>query len=214
MKKNKKCTSIVEAMVAMVIITFWIIWIFWIYISSTRLEASTSNKIQAIAMAREWIEAVTNIRDTNWTFFSSDLENCWNTLNYNNACIWDITITNDIENNWHYIVYQDTDNRWKLNKKTLWIYDYSELNYRTNFRVWIDANWFYTQTWTTTNLNPLFTREIIINYPEDTNTSGSTDSNDEKMEITSRVQWLDNTSTEPHKVELKTILTNRKKVND
>lgn len=213
MKKNKKCTSIVEAMVAMVIITFWIIWIFWIYISSTRLEASTSNKIQAIAMAREWIEAVTNIRDTNWTFFSSDLENCWNTLNYNNACIWNTAIT-DIENNWHYVVYQDTDNRWKLSEKNPISFDYSELTYRNDFKVWLDSNWFYTQSWAITELIPLFTREIIINYPEDTNWDSIFNSNDDKMQVTSLVQWLDNTSTEPHKVELKTILTNRKKVND
>lgn len=210
MKKNKKCTSIIEAMVAMLIILVWVIWVYWIYIASTRLETSTSNKIQAIAIAREWIEAMTNIRDTNWAFFSSDIPNCWNTLNYNNSCIWNTAVT-DIENNWHYIIYQDIDNRWKLTKTNPTTSDYSDTTYRTNFRVWLDSNWFYTQSWATTELKPLFTREIIINYI-DTNWDWI-DSNDEKMEITSLVQWLDNSSTEPHKVELKTILTNRKKEN-
>jgi hypothetical protein len=44
-------------------------------------------KIQAIQIAREGIEAMTNIRDTNWKMLSTDNKNCWNTLNYDTNCV-------------------------------------------------------------------------------------------------------------------------------
>lgn len=33
------------------------------------------------------MEAVENIRDTNWIKFSSDYENCWKVKNYDVGCI-------------------------------------------------------------------------------------------------------------------------------
>jgi hypothetical protein len=58
-----------------------------IFTNSSHLSNSTTNKIQAIQIAKQGIEAVTNIRDTNWLRFSSDYPNCWNAYNYNNNCI-------------------------------------------------------------------------------------------------------------------------------
>ncbi len=174
-----------------------------IYIESIRLSDSTVNKIQAIQIAREWIEAMTNIRDTNWILFSSDYKNCWNTLNYESTCIWDTSTTNDIS--WNYIIYQNNNDRWYLS----WAINgsYSVATYRDAYRIYLDWNWFYTQSWGT-DLVPLFTREIKINYL-DTDWGAAT-SNDEKMEIISLVQWRDRSSTNIHKVELKTILSNWK----
>jgi hypothetical protein len=67
-----------------------------IYGSSIKLSNSTENKITAISIAREGIEAITNIRDTNNLLFKADLKNCWNVLNYNANCIGDNTTNNDI----------------------------------------------------------------------------------------------------------------------
>ncbi len=207
MKINKTATSIAEAMVLMMIIVTGVTWMYKIYNSSIRLERATSNKIIAINIAREWIEAMKNIRNTNWILFSSDVNNCWNTLNYQNACVWDNISWTDIENNKSYVIYKNQQDRWTLTWSTTWLY--SDNIYRNEHRVWLDLDWFYTQTWTIDNLVPLFTREIKINY---INTTWSTvDSNDEKMEVTSLVQWKDNTSTSVHKVELIQLLSNWKK---
>ena len=206
MKKNKKATSIAEAMVLMLIVVTWVTWMYKIYMSSVNLERSINNKIIATNIAREWIEVMKNIRNTNWVLYASDTKNCWNTLNYNSSCIWDNSDTSDI-GSWSYIINQNSENRWILSWSTSW--NYSEPNYRTNFRVWLDSKWFYTQTWVTTNLIPLYTREIQIDY---INTTWSTiDSNDEKMKVTSLVQWEDNTSTSVHRLELTDILSNWKK---
>jgi type II secretory pathway pseudopilin PulG len=47
----------------------------------------TENNIKAINIAREGIEGMTNIRDTNWLRFSSDKTNCWKVKDYTSTCI-------------------------------------------------------------------------------------------------------------------------------
>ncbi len=202
-KINKKATSIAEAMVIMLVVVSWVTWMYHIFYKSTQLSTSTTNKIKAIQIATQWIEAMTNIRDTNWLLFSSDYNNCWNALNYDSQCIWyDTDNSYQIKNSWSYKIYRNFNNRWYTSS---WITaDYSDSNYRDFFRVWLN-NWIFTQTWTTINLRPVFTREILINYlPNWLET-------DPKMEITSIVQWSDWSSSVPHKVELKQVLSNWKK---
>ena len=216
MKYSKVATSVAEALVVMLIIVSWTTWMYKIYIESLRLSESTANKIQAIWIAREWMEAMINIRDTNWLVFGSDIKNCWNTLNYNASCIcFDSVCTDtstDIENK-NYIIYKNlnNDNRWYLTWATNW--NYSNVDYRNWNRVWLDSNWFYTQSWwlITEDIKPIFTREIKIRYIDTDNPPGwgvIVNSNDEKMEVKSIVQWADNSSSVPHRIELTTILTN------
>jgi len=202
---SKKATSILEAMVVMLVVVTWVTGMYKIYIQSIKLSDSTANKIQAIQIAREWIEAMTNIRDTNWLLFSSDYSNCWNTLNYNNSCIWNNSTATDML--WNYIIYKNSDNRWELKIAASW--NYSDIDYHTENRVWYDNNGFYTQSGATLELKPVFTREIQIEYIDTDGDSFAT-SNDEKMKVTSLVQWTDSSSTKPHKVELGTILSNWK----
>ena len=167
MKLNKKATSIVEAMVVMMIIVSWVTWMYSIYGESTHLSNSTTNKIQAIQIAKQWIEAFTNIRDTNWLLFSTDYTNCWNTLNYSPLCIWNNTFANKIVNGWRYTIYKDTDERWIMDEKDTVIapFDLTNTNYAQNFKVWL-KNWIYSQdlVWITEEIRPLFSRELQISY--------------------------------------------------
>lgn len=196
---DKKATSIIEAVVILWIVVTWIVWMFKVYDNSQKLSSSTSNKIQAIQISREWIEAVKNIRDTNWILFSSDNKNCWNVKDYNNSCVWDNNTTYDIWS-WSYKIFQNSDNRWYLSKKTTSETSFTKTDYRNEMKVWLDSNWFFTQTWAVTEIKPLFTREIKISYPETS-----------KMQVISKVQWKDLSSNRQHKVEFKSILTNWKK---
>jgi len=170
---------------------------------STDLTTSIKNKIVAIQIARQWIEGFTNIRDTNWILYSSDYEDCWNNLNYKPDCIWDTTSTYDIKQNWNYKIYLSSDKRWDLKEAPAMTLNYSNNTYKTFFRVWLDSNWIYTQTWTTTNLVPLYTRQINVTYNWWVTSS-------QTMIVKSIVQWLDWTSTQPHKIELEQTLTNWK----
>lgn len=207
MKNNKNGASIIEALISMVIIVMWILWIYQIYFNTLFLSDSVNNRIIAIEIAREWIEAVINIRDTNWIKFGADYENCWNTNNYNNNCINNLNLTNTDILSWSYIIQRDAENKWFL---SWWVSgDYSNQAYRDFYWVKLDNKWFYTQSWWITMTWALFTREIKIDYI-DTNSDWNIDSNDEKMLVNSLVIWRDRVSTKPHKIELSTILTNWK----
>jgi len=193
MKKSKKATSIIEAMIVMLIIVVWITGLYNIFNNSQKLSNSTKNRIEAIEIAREWVEAMKNIRDTNWLIFAWDKQNCWNSLNYNSDCVWWgwTYITNK-----SYKLYQDSsDFKWKLEEKNPNL-GFTDSTYRDNFRIYKN-NWFYTQTWTT---NPtIFTREIKI-----TNVTSTW------MLVNSIVQWADSSKNWSHKVELSDLITNWK----
>jgi len=207
---DKKATSVIEAMVVLLIVISWVVWMFQVFWNSQKLSTSTTNKIQAISMAREGIEAMKNIRDTNWILFSSDTTNCWNVLNYNSACVWATSpaTSTDIPT-WSYKIYQKANNRWYISKKTAHVDSFKNSWYRSIFKVWLDSNWFFTQSWAVSEIKPLYTREIKINYLKANNTPWN--SNHPKMQIKSIVWWKDLSSNEPHKVEFTSILTNWKK---
>jgi len=210
MKKNKKATSIIEAIIMILILLIWILWLFNIYKKSLNLSTNIKFKIQAIEMAREWIEAMENIRNTNWLLLWADPKNCWNTLNYDNLCVWDTWTSHDITA-WLYKIYTDSNGRWLLSKSSsLTSKDYKNSDYRNFFKINKDSNWLYTQSWWTT-FKPTFTREIDINYNTDTNWDWNKNSNDKIMTINSIVMWVDSSWTWTHIIDLWTDLTNWKK---
>jgi len=218
---NKKWTTIIEAIVVMVIIVLWVVWMYQLLWNSQALSIATKNRIIATQIAREWVEAVTNIRDTNWFLYSADYKNCWNVLNYQEDCIWDDwsssdpdldATTYDIKEWKSFKVYKNSDDRWILSETTSW-WTYDQQSYKDDHKVYLDSNNFYTQDWTTDNLLPVYTREIKINY-KDTNGDWTKDSEDEIMEIISLVQWSSWDSTKLHKVEIKTYLSNWKNKKD
>lgn len=198
---NRKWTTIIESVIVMMIVTIWILWTYDIYSRSKKMSNSSTNKIQAISLAREGIESMINIRDTNWILYSANTNNCWNTYNYNWSCV-----TNDDINipTWSYIIYKNNLDRWILYQKpTWWFWSWT---YRDNFKVMMDNNWFYTQSWGTIETKPLFTREIKITYPIDSWIPP------QKMKVESIVRWTDSSKNSWNfEVKLETLLTNWKK---
>lgn len=203
MKSKKSWTTIIEAMIAMFIIIVWIIWVYTIYWKSQKLSTSVENRVKAISIAREWIEVLQNIRDTNWVLFSADSKNCWNVMDYNVSCLWN---GNFKIQPWDYKIYKDTDNRWKLLPITA-TWEYDNPGYRTEYEVKLDNNWLYTQSWWN-SFKPLFTRKINISYI-DTNW-WAIDANDEKMLVKSIVNWGDRSKVWFYTVTLENLLTNWK----
>jgi Tfp pilus assembly protein PilV len=84
---NNRGNSIIEVMVVLLILTVGIVGTYGILDSGQKLSTTTQNRIKAINIAREGMEAVENIRDTNWLKFSSDYENCWKVKDYDSTCI-------------------------------------------------------------------------------------------------------------------------------
>lgn len=200
---SKKWTTIAESIIVMLIVVVWVVGMYNIFTTSQKMSDSTWNRLAAIAMAREWIEAVNNIRDTNWILFAANNKNCWFTLNYDERCLVADGSANPYMHipAWSYRVLQDINSRWVLSEKPNGTYASS--TYRNDFRVFLDAQWFYTQSgWTL--FNPLYTREIKVSYPPGTPP--------EKANIESIVRWTDASKQwSVFEVKLQTTLTNWKK---
>ncbi|MEK7146234.1 MAG: hypothetical protein AAB802_03545 [Patescibacteria group bacterium] len=64
-------------------------------------------KVVAMNLALEGIEAVRNIRDTNYLRFASDTANCWNTLNVTDVDDCSLAGSETIEDNITYVVTRD-----------------------------------------------------------------------------------------------------------
>lgn len=205
MRSNKSWTTIVEAIVAMLIIIIWTIWIYTIYSKSQKLSISVENRVKAISIAREWIEVLQNIRDTNWVLFSANSKNCWNAKDYDVNCLIDDTkkITP-----WNYIIYKDDNNRWRLIDKTSITWSYKDKIYRDNFKVKLDSDWLYTQSWWV-DFKPIFTRKIEISYI-DTDNNFLNDEKDEKMLVKAIVSWSDSSKQWNYTITIENMLTNWK----
>lgn len=214
--KNIKWASIVEAIIVMVIIVMWVVWMFELVNNSTKLSQSVKNRLEATQIAREWIEWFINIRDTNWFLYSSDYENCWNVYKYNEWCVWDWPSnwwwadsqndTYDIKE-WSYKIYRNAFDRWDLESKNTWVY--GVWDYIDTYRVNLDSNWFYTQTWTLNNLLPVYTREIKVEYI-DTNSDWNSNTDDQKILVTSLVQRAWSNSSKLNSLKLETVISNWK----
>lgn len=228
MKKSLKATSIVESIVVLLIVVTGIVWVFWLLKSSQELANSTANRIEAIQIARDWLEAFTSIRDTNWILYWADAKNCWNTFNYDSSCIWDhsssVWYPNStyINHTWvvGFTLYRNVNNQFEIRKRNSNNENFSDPDYRNRFWIRKDTNGFYTQQgwslYTANGSEPLYTREIRINYLAADNTLGGstvTYVKYPKMQVTAIVQWREPNSPEPKRLEMTTMLTNWKDTN-
>lgn len=210
---HKKGSSIIEAMVVLMIITTGVTWVYLLMSSSQKLANATGNRIEAIQIARDGLEAMTNIRDTNWILYGADPANCWNVMNYSGSCVGDTGTGRDISHTatgWLKIS-RDSNNRFFPEIRDHgWNNDYTDSGYLWLFEVFKDTRWFYTQN-TGSWFFPRYTREIQVSYFEDTNGDTFINSNDAKMKVIAIVQWQDPGSSDIKKVEMDTLLTNWKK---
>ncbi|MBI5421631.1 hypothetical protein HZA44_00660 [Candidatus Peregrinibacteria bacterium] len=75
---HRKGETILETVIAMGILAVGISLASTIVGSSLRSINASKNRIIAISIAREGLEAIRNIRDTNWLKFNSTKRECWN----------------------------------------------------------------------------------------------------------------------------------------
>ncbi|EKE28620.1 MAG: hypothetical protein ACD_3C00037G0011 [uncultured bacterium (gcode 4)] len=207
---KRRWNSIAEIIIVITILTFWLVWSYSVLNSGQKLATSTENRIKWTNIAREWIEIVQNIRDSNWIKFSSDYKHCWNVKDYQSGCIWtDNTRSFDAKS---YIPYFENWS-WKLEDK--WAspsLETLDTAYKTSFPVFLDSNWLISQTWSSiicstsraTNCKTIFYREIKISYPVSWNKS------DDKFRVNSIVKWTDNSQKWINTINLQTTLTNWK----
>lgn len=131
--------------------------------SSIDLATTTENNIKGIGIAREWLEALINIRDTNWLRFSSDKLNCWKSMNYNGSCIGNSTPPSITDG--RYTVYM-RNGVWYLSGATNINYQTTWTGYTQMYQVGLDNDGFATQSWvsTTTRCTNTITRNCFLGF--------------------------------------------------
>lgn len=209
MFKNRRGNSIIEVMVVIIILTIGIIGTYGILNSGQKLATTSENRIKAINIAREWMEAVENIRDTNWLKFSSDYTNCWKVKDYDAGCIG--TGLPQIVTASYILVQNGT--LWTLSGSSVTAPLPTGVDYKTytdKFPIFLDSfgltnssggNIKCTSS-KTSDCKTIFTREIQITYPSVDN---------DHMKVNSIVTWMDSSRGLPYSINLETILTNWKK---
>lgn len=176
----------------------------WLYYAK-----DTENNIKAINIAREGIEGMINIRDTNWLRFSSDKGNCWRVKDYQSVCIGNPSLgefptdPGKISSG-SYTIYS-RNGVWFLSWAVTSDPASTWSTYKDNFAVGLDTNSFFTQTgvvntacsaFLQSGCKTIFAREIKIWV----SSTGS-------MRVTSMVSWYDKRLQQ---VTIDTILTNWK----
>jgi type II secretory pathway pseudopilin PulG len=76
--KNNRGESLLETIIAFIVLGIGVTIAGMILGSSLRNMQNSKNRVIAVNIAREGIEAVRNIRDTNWLQFHSKRRACWN----------------------------------------------------------------------------------------------------------------------------------------
>ncbi len=78
MAKHRKGETILETLIAMGVLLIGIMMASTIMSTSIRNINSSKNRVVAVNIAKEGLEAIRNIRDTNWLKFNSKKRECWN----------------------------------------------------------------------------------------------------------------------------------------
>ncbi len=123
--RPRRAESLIETLIAVTVIGITTTAAMILIRTSITGNEIIGEKIVAMNLALEGIEAVKNIRDTNYLRMSSDPDNCWDTLN-----LWDATdctdaATESIENGDYYltrylrsVVTEDLVFEWSLEEVT------------------------------------------------------------------------------------------------
>ncbi|MFH0838113.1 MAG: hypothetical protein V1880_02510 [Patescibacteria group bacterium] len=77
-KINIRGETLAETIVALSVLAIGITVASTVILNSMRNLTNAKNRVIAINIAREGIEAVRNIRDTNWLYYSDKRRQCWN----------------------------------------------------------------------------------------------------------------------------------------
>lgn len=106
---NIKGETLVETIIALSILAVGITVASTVVLNSIRNLTNAKNRVVAVNIAREGIEAVRSIRDTNWLFYSDRRRQCWNHDPSKGACDGTYSIAPGT-----YIVYKSSDKSWRL----------------------------------------------------------------------------------------------------
>jgi len=107
--RNIKGETLAETIIALSILAIGITIASTIMLNSMRNLTNAKNRVLAVNIAREGIEAMRNIRDTNWLYYSDKRRTCWNHDPSVPSCDGSDPIEPGV-----YIVYKADDQSWQI----------------------------------------------------------------------------------------------------
>ncbi len=197
--------SILEVVVSTALLSSVLVATFTILNRAVQTNINIRNRIISLNIAREGIEGVRNIRDTNWLKYSGDRRNKWlclDTTADKNACFpsgGGGTMDSGGTGTYYLLDYDLTDNRYYLELTSLQadldLSDSAQTN-QAPLRLYQTTAGRYTHTTTTEGTN--FYRQIFLNKdnPYEGTPPTFCDSDDAscdnaRLKVVSRVQWLE-----------------------
>lgn len=107
---NIKGETLAETIIALSILAIGISVSSTVVLNSIRNLSNAKNRVIAVNIAREGIEAVRSVRDTNWLFYSDRRRECWNHDPSKGICDGSLSIEPNT-----YIVYKHSpEGSWRL----------------------------------------------------------------------------------------------------
>jgi len=74
---TKRWFTIWEVLIIIIVISVWLLWVIFALNKATNLVQKTREKTIAINLARQWMESIFQIRDSNWLRWAGKKEQCW-----------------------------------------------------------------------------------------------------------------------------------------
>lgn len=211
-KKNshKKAFSIIELMIGIFVFALWVAAIYMIISSTAKINTYNKNKIIASNLAREQIELIRNIRDTNYAKLQK-----WNLLyphasDYLTVFTWSTTTFYKLESDFTSLDWEITISTKPFILDFKWALVDTAVNTEDTYRLCLDSNnrYIYCDWAAWTPKETPFYRYIEIKTLTDNLDWWWTVVND-ALKIRSRVFWNQKWI---HDMEVPTILTDWKRL--
>lgn len=195
MKKNNKWFSIIEILVWIFIFSIGLVSVMVLIISTGNMNSYSKNSIIASNLARESLEIVKNVRDTNYLKLTN-----WNKLPW-------VDFDNKFSTWVYYRVENDFENKDNLAKIEV-ISDFGEwksnlTSKMENYRLFLNSDWYYTYNNATSNTKTNFYRYVKFEDIEENSTIIPW-----ALKVISKVIWYEKWY---HEVRIDTILTDWQK---
>ncbi len=115
---NKKAFTLIELIISTVILWIWFIWVFITLKNSYKYLQNIRNVTLAINLAREWVEWVFSVRNSNWQRWAWKKDKCWLKINPLIDKDNDWCENDDWFQSWSYILYTTWQQKYFALKKT------------------------------------------------------------------------------------------------
>ncbi|MCF7812213.1 hypothetical protein K9M59_01265 [Candidatus Gracilibacteria bacterium] len=202
LKTKSRGESIAEILVSTAILVIILTSVFGLISQGMKTTINIENRVRAINIAREGIEAVRNIRDTNWLQYSGDRRNKW-------LCAETVDLSGEpnilqshcntgggagnIVDGFYRVHFSPTFKRYFLEE----IFGAVELDLSdnlidfSNFRLYENSDEFRLTYESDDNSPTPFYRQLEL-IPSSTNVCPGGSCPEEKLRVISRVQWQEN----------------------